>query len=86
MVTIFCVTPVKEVPVTIEYIDLVIVVSINIHLWSKLSMISLRLVVAYIHPWSKLGMIYLMSNFRPFLTIDILFTGLCCIKIASGGG
>jgi hypothetical protein len=78
--------PIKEVPATIESIDLVIVVSIDIHLWRKLSMIYLRLVVASIHPWSKLSMIYLVISFMPLLTIVILFTGLCCIKIAFGGG
>ena len=78
--------PIKEVPATIESIDLVIVASIDIHLWSKLSMIYLRLVLASVHPWSKLSLIYLVICFMPFLTIVILFTVLCCIKIAFSGG
>ena len=63
--------PIKEVSATIESFDIVyllVVASIDIH------------------PWSKLSMIYLIISFRPLLTIDILFTRLCCIKIASSGG
>ena len=78
--------PIKEVPPTIKSIDLVIVVSIDIHICSKLSLIYLRLVVASIDPWSKLSLIYLVICFMPLLTIVILFTSLCCIKIAFGGG
>jgi len=78
--------PIKEVSATIKSIYLLIVVSIDINLWRKLSMIYMRLVVASIHPWSKLSMIYLVISFMPLLTIVILFIGLCCIKIDFGGG
>ena len=77
--------PIKEVPATIESIDLVIVVSIDIHLWNKLSMIYLRFVVASIHPWIKLSLIYLVICFMPLLTIVRLCTRFCYIKIAFGG-
>ena len=77
--------PIKEVPATIESIDLVIVVFIDIHLWRKLSMIYLRF-VASVHPWSKLSLIYLVICFMPLLSIVKLFTALCCIKIAFSGG
>ena len=75
--------PIKKVPATI---NLVIVISIDIHIWRKFSMICLRLVVAFIHPWSRLSMIYVVISFIPLLMIVILFTGLCYIKIAFGGG
>ena len=63
--------PIKEVSATIESFDVVyllVVASIDIH------------------PWRKLSMIYLVISFMPFLMIVILFIGLCCIKIAFGGG
>ena len=77
---------IKQVPAIIESIDLVIVVSIDIHLWIKLSMIYLRLIMVPVHPWSKLSLIYLVIFFMPLLMIVILFTVLCYLEIAFSGG
>ena len=71
---------IKVVPVIIESTNLVI------HSWNRLSMIYLKLVVAFVHPWSRLNPIYLVICFMPLLTIVKLFTSLCYFKIDFSGG
>ena len=76
---------IKEIPVIIESIDLVTVISIDIHSWSKLRMIYLWLLIASVQPRSRLNLIYLVICFMPLMTVVNLFNSPCCIKIAFGG-